>query len=50
MIMKQYSKPVTETHLLALSTFVCGVSSTNSSEQPSTSPQLAPAKGGDFIS
>lgn len=43
--MKQYSKPVTAMQLLALNTFVCGVTSTNSSEQPSTSPQLAPGRG-----
>jgi hypothetical protein len=45
--MKQYSKPITAMQLLAMNTFVCGVSSVNGGEQPSTSPQLAPR--GDVI-
>ena len=46
--MKQYSKPATAIQMLALNTFVCGVTSVTPGEQPSTSPQLAPRKG-DFI-
>lgn len=43
--MKQYSKPATAIQMLALNTFVCGVTSVTPGEQPEGHGQLAPRKG-----
>lgn len=49
MNMKKYSKPVTAMLLLAPHTYVCGVTSVITGEQPEGSAQLAPGRNFEII-